>query len=180
MKSKVKSVLLYIFLALMWCGMLFCYAVVIMLSDIIKYFGNGVLPVSFVLITFICFIMPFIFRKKTKLCLPVRFIVFSLLSVVINVTTFLGAYFYLSHYTNVKWESYPYLRYCMVDSLERQHKIIGTTEQEVVELLGEPGNIANDYSYRYEYFIGYGIIDPHTYDIIFEDGIAVKTEINDH
>lgn len=184
MKTKTKSViislLLYMILILMWGGMLVCYAIVILISDVIKYFGNGALLLSFGVVALLCFIIPIIFRKKLKLRLPILLIIFSLLSAFINATSTVGSYVYLSHYTPEKWDKYPDVRYCMQSSLERQHELVGKTEQEIIELLGEPENIADDYCYRYEYFIGYGMIDPYTYDIIFEDGVAVRTEINEH
>lgn len=184
MKTKTKSILfstmLYLMLILMWGGMLVCYAMVILLSDVIKYFGDGALLISFGVVTLLCFIIPIIFRKKLKLRLPILLIIFSLLSAFVNATTTVGSCIYLSHYTPEKWDKHRELRYCMTDSLESQYNIVGKTEQEITELLGEPENIANQFDYRYEYFIGYGMIDPYTYDIIFEDGVAIRAEINEH
>ena len=161
-KMKKKSVLilalLYILLALMWGGMLVCYAIVIMLSDVIKYFGDRALLISFGVVTLLCFIIPIIFRKKLKIRLPLLLIVFSLFSAIINATLTVGTYAYLSHYTPEKWVKYPELRYCMTSSFERRHDIVGKTEQEIVELLGKPGNIADYYDYRYEYLLKYDIL----------------------
>ena len=163
----------------MWCGMFVCYVIVILLSDVIKYFGNGALVLAFLAITLWCVIIPIISRKKLTQRLPLLLISFSVLSVVINATTFIGTVAYLSHFTENKWDKYPELRYCMTDSLESKHKIVGKTEQEILELLGKPGNIADYYDYRYEY-LWKEDMDPYTYDIIFENGIAVRTEINQH
>lgn len=183
MKTNTKSVIisasLYILLALMWCGMLICYAIVFLLGSVMEYFAGGALLYVFAVVTLICLVIPIIFRKKLKLRLPLLLIISSVLSVAINATTFIGTVVYLSHFTEDKWDKYPELRYCMTDSLEKQHKIVGKTEEEVLELLGKPGNIADYYDYRYEY-LWRESMDPYTYDIIFENGVAVRTEINHH
>lgn len=67
----------------------------------------------------------------------------------------------------------------MIDDLENKLQPIGKTKKEITDFLGEPANISQDEN-RLEYFIGYGLIDPYTYDIILENGIVVKTEIMQH
>ena len=178
-KSVIISILLYILLALMWSGMFICYVIVILLSDVIKYFNNGLLLYVFAGVGLVCLIMPIIFRKKLKPRLPLLLIISSVLSVAINATMFIATVAYLSDFTEEKWDEYPELRYCMTDSLEKKHKIVGKTEEEILELLGKPGNIADYYDYRYEY-LWRESMDPYTYDIIFENGVAIRTEIHVH
>ncbi|MBQ4543251.1 MAG: hypothetical protein IJA19_03675 [Clostridia bacterium] len=68
----------------------------------------------------------------------------------------------------------------MIDDLEEEHGIVGKTEKEVLELLGEPMyNYGNETIIRYEYYAGDGI-DSYYYEIVFENGIAKDTTFAQH
>ena len=107
-------------------------------------------------------------------------IVSAVMAVVINVVTFFGVYRYVSEYSREKWDAHPRLRICMVDDLEREHQIIGMSEEEVKVLLGEPGDIPQWGKHRFEYYAGDSGYDPYTYDVIFENGVAVETRVSEH
>ena len=140
--------------------------------------------IEYVLI-FVCaaaIILPIIFRKKLTVLrsLPMTMIISAILAVIINIVILLGAKMYISEYSKEKWDKYPRLRVYMVDDLEREHQIIGMSEEEVKDLLGEPGDVPEWGQHRYEYYAGESIADPYTYDVLFENGVAVETRVWEH
>lgn len=86
---------------------------------------------------------------------------------------------YYGHFTPQKWIDYPEYRYLMIDSLEQKYEIVGMSKQDITDLLGNPTNI-NRWNGCYEYFIDSGFIDCVTYDIYFDNDIAVKTSKMEH
>lgn len=173
-KSVIISVLLYILLALMWCGIAYVYSILFVLDDIMNYVWDGLLENLFVIVSFICVLIPIIFRKKLKLRLPLLLVIFTVISLITNIGVHIATTSYFSHYSKQKWSDNRELRYYMINDIEKTYGIAGKTEQEVIELLGEPEFKTE--GERFQYYTGHYMIDPYTYDIIFEDGIAVGTE----
>ena len=79
-----------------------------------------------------------------------------------------------------RWDRYPAMRYNMIEDLEKKHTIIDMTEEEVLELLGEPTYAYTDSNPRYrhyKYYIGPSepilplfTFDPDIYFLVFKDG----------
>lgn len=90
-----------------------------------------------------------------------------------------GGYRYYSHFTTQKWLANPDCRHLMIDSLESKYKILGMPKREITDILGSPTHI-NQQTGCYEYYIDPGFIDVLTYDIYFENDIAVKTQKTEH
>ncbi len=62
----------------------------------------------------------------------------------------------------------------MFDSLNEQYDFIGMTEQEVKEILGEPGHAsAHDGRTIYRYNVGSSFNVLYAYDFIFDNGIVI-------
>ena len=108
------------------------------------------------------------------------FIVFSILSVVVVGCILGGAKNYISDFSQEKWNNNERLRKYMLDDLEQNHGIIGKTDKEIVDLLGEPIYISDEQNNKYEYYVGESIIDPYGYQIEFENNIAVDTTLFEH
>lgn len=182
MKKTIINVILSIFLVLFWIGILFVSAMLLLISDIFSRFGQGILIITSVLIYIMALVVPIVFRKKLTAfqSLPLTMIISAILAVIINIVILLGAKMYISEYSKEKWDKYPRLRVYMVDDLEREHQIIGMSEEEVKYLLGEPGDVPEWGQHRYEYYAGESIADPYTYDVLFENGVAVETRVWEH
>ena len=87
---------------------------------------------------------------------------------------------YVSVFRKKVWDTNHELRIYMTDDLENNYHVTGKTEQEILALLGEPASISEYKGRTFEYYIGSGFIDPITYDIMFENGIAVHAEKVSH
>lgn len=183
MKTKILNILLYLLLAVMWCGILFVSFIFLLLNDIVAHFGNGILKIVFVFIYMCALALPIIFRRKLKAdwMLPLFLILATVLAMVSNGILYNFVDNYVSTYSRAKWDSNAELRFYMVDSLEEQFDFIGKTEQEVRDILGEPANVAEYGGWRvFEYYIGDDYIDPYTYDIRFENGIVMNSGVTQH
>lgn len=182
MSLKVTNVLLSILLLLMWCVILSVSFILLIVSDIIHHFGNGILKYIFSLIYILAFVLPIIFRKKLRrsFSLPLVLVVTTIISVMINSFMYIGINSYISDFSREKWDRNEKLRIHMIKDLENEYHIIGRNEKEIEELLGRPTNIPDYGEYRYEYYIGDSIIDPYTYDVIFDAGIVKETRIIEH
>ena len=182
MKSKILTILLYILLTVIWCGVLFASVVFILSNTVIERFGNGILKAVFVLVYLCAVILPIILRKKikTNYIMPSVLIVSTIAAIIINGAIYSTADNYMSTYSRQKWDNNEELRFYMIDDLERQYDFIGKDEQEIIDLLGSPSNISEHSGKRFEYYIGDDYIDPYTYDIIFKDGIVIRTGIVQH
>ena len=173
-KSVIISILLYILLALMWCGIAFVYLVLFIFSDIINYVWDGLLKDLFVVVSFVCILIPIIFRKKLKLRLSLLLIVFTILSIGLNFILYCTASCYISNYTKEKWSNNYELRYRMLYSFEDKYEIKGKTEREIESLLGKP-DFADDISYFYVV----GVVEErcYTYEMFFRNGKVIRTEV---
>ncbi|MDO5397637.1 MAG: hypothetical protein Q4G33_06885 [bacterium] len=107
-------------------------------------------------------------------------IILIISAVAVNASVFALTYTYFSHFTKTKWERNEQVRIYMINDLESKHEIIGKSEQEIIDLLGKPSNVAEYGLKTYEYYIGDDLIDPYTYNIGFENGIAKYANISQH
>jgi len=127
--------------------------------------------------------LPIIFRKRMKSNWqkPLSLIMSVIIAVVINGIIYNSAYGYISNFSRHKWDNYEELRMYMIEDLEQRHQIIGRNEQEIIEILGEC-TTTSEYNgkFRFEYYIGDDLIDPYTYDVIFDNGIVVDTAVIQH
>lgn len=181
MISKIITGLLYLVLAiLLYCIGLISYLIIKLFGNaIILNLANGVLSVIFILIYLLAIILPAIFCKKLKIWLmPLIMIISSVSAVFINKGIYHIGKIYISSYTREKWDKYENLRYNMIDDLESKYNFIGMSEEEIIDILGEPMTVSDHIDpeyYRYEYYIDDGFMDPWTYDIIFRNGVAVES-----
>lgn len=193
MKAKILKVLLNIFLylifVLLWGAILFVLTFIRMFDTFLERFADGALLTIFAVISVTGLIIPILFIKKMKhsWMLPLFLIVSTIITTAFNYGIFYGARDYMSVYTKEKWEKYPYVRYCMLDNLKEQYEFIGMTERELKEILGEPTDITEytgNTKYKgytvYQYIIGDDLIDPYSYDFIFDDGIVIDTSVSQH
>lgn len=63
----------------------------------------------------------------------------------------------------------------MVDNMEEKHPVVRKTEEAVHSLLGPPTRRAASGS-CHEYHIRHTMIGPITYNIYFENGVAIRSE----
>lgn len=89
-------------------------------------------------------------------------------------------------FTTECWMNYRDIRYEMIDDMEKNHPLIGKTQQEVKTQLGEPDIIYQKDSldnFAYVYNIGrertvFSIMDESDiYVIGFQDGIVMGTSV---
>ncbi len=171
-----------IVLILGWAGILFLSFLLYLMSDMFRFLGNGILVYTTIFMYAITFVLPIILKRQISkyLSLPFSFIVFTILSVVVVGCILGGAKNYISDFSQEKWNNNERLRKYMIDDLEENHGIIGKTDKEIVDLLGEPIYISDDLNIKFEYYVGEGIIDPYGYQIEFDNNIAVNTTLFEH
>ncbi len=181
-ENLIVNIFFSIVLIIGWAGILLASFLIYLISDMVRFLGNGILVYTTILIYTLTFALPIIFRKQISkhLSLPLAFIVFTILSVVFVGCILGGAKNYISDFTQEKWNNNERLRKYMIDDLEQNHGIIGKTDKEIVELLGEPIYISDSLNMKYEYYVGESIIDPYGYQIEFENNIAVNTTLFEH
>lgn len=141
-------------------------------------------------VTFICFsivltlfTLAIVFRKEIKGGIFVALIYASILSVVLNGLVYAGAVDYLSHYSKDKWIKYANHRYYMLEDLQKEHDLVGLSENEVKNLLGEPAKVVDriDGYYAYEYSTGGRyLIDPYVLEIVFLNGTSTYVTAREH
>lgn len=171
-----------IVLILGWAGILFVSFLLYLMSDMFRLLGNGILVYIVIFIYALTFALPIIFRKRISkhLPLPLSFIVFTVLSVMIVGFILIGAKNYISDFSQKKWSNNERLRIYMLDDLEQKYKIIGKTSEEIIDLLGNPECISDTPHIKYEYYVGESMIDPLGYQIEFENGVVKDTKVVEH
>ena len=181
-KNLIFNIFFTIVLIIGWAGILLATFLIFLISDMVRFLGNGILVYTTILIYALTFVLPIVFRKQISkhLSLPLSFIVFTILSVVVVGCILGGAKNYISDFSQEKWSNNKRLRKYMIDDLEGDYGIIGRTDKEIVDLLGEPIYISGDLNIKYEYYVGESIIDPYGYQIEFENNIAVNTTLFEH
>ena len=183
MSERVKNILLSVLLIVIWQWILSASFVLFIVSDIIQIFGGGILKYIFVFVYILAVLLPIIFRKRLGkfASLPLVMLVFAVFSVMVNGGIYLGVKGYISEYDSTKWNEMERLRIYMTDDMEEELNILGKTDTEVELLLGATvKSETGDGKVVYEYYAGEGLMDPITYDIIFENGVAIKTRITEH
>ena len=171
-----------IVLILGWAEILFVSFLIYLMSDMVRFLGNGILVYTTIFIYALTFVLPIIFRRQISkyISLPLSFIVFTILSVAVVGCILGGAKNYISDFSQEKWNNNERLRKYMIDDLEENHGIIGKTDKEIVDLLGEPIYISDAPNIKYEYYVGESIIDPYGYQVEFDNNIAVNTTLFEH
>ena len=97
--------------------------------------------IMFIVLPIIIIVMPFMLKKAGNEnfgdCVKTTLIV-SLIYAVVSVGTEFGIREYFMHFSADMWNNYPVNRYLMIDDLEKNHKIIGMSTDEIQNLLGSP------------------------------------------
>ncbi len=182
-KKLILNILYTIVLIIGWAGIISVSYLQYMFSPMFTLLGSGILVFITAIIYILTFVLPILFRKRISkyLSLPLSFIVFTIISVVLVGSILAVAKGYISEFNEKKWSNYERLRTYMIEDMEEEYEIVGMTDKEVLELLGEPMyNYGDETITRYEYYAGDGIIDPYFYEIIFENGIAKDTTVAQH
>lgn len=175
---KIKSVLYTVILAAVliaiW-GIIFLAALFICLNCPFGELGKNARLFLIIIFITIDITASMIFRHKLNKIwkYPLFLIASSLVIFLFGIGVLACGYGYYGHFTPQKWIDNPDHRYLMINSLERKYKIVGMSKQEITDLLGDPTNI-NQWNGCYEYFIDWGFMDCVTYDIYFDNDIAVK------
>ena len=86
-------------------------------------------------------VMPFMLKSAGNEnfgdCVKTTLIV-SLIYATVSVGTEFGMREYFTAFSIDMWNNYPVNRYLMIDDLEKNHKIIGMSTEEIQNLLGSP------------------------------------------
>ena len=184
MKTKIFSIILTIFLYIMLILtllMLFSMTEFISMFSLIGRFHYGVLKNVFFAIWIAGIIVPVLFYKKMKSIwmLPLYMLLAIFVATTINYGVLDGVADYVSVYTREKWDKYPSVRYCMIDSLNEQYKFIGMTEQELKNVIGEPDRITEkDGNIIYKYVVGDEFTDPHEYNFVLKKGVIANASVS--
>ena len=176
------SIFLYITIILTWVGVFEVFKLTYIIGQIMRCLNDGILVKIFVLIYFCTFaVQVMIFKKgKSYIKKPFKILLCIIAAIVINTVIFNIGWIYISDFSREKWDNNEDLRIHMIDDLEEKYQIIGKSEQEIIDLLGEPRTDTNNNIKMFWYYVGDSGSDPYTYDIIFENGIATVTEVNEH
>lgn len=168
-------------LVVLWVGIICGTAFLWSVSDVFRLLGGGVLLYVFIFIYVVALALPFVFSKwlSEYFSLTAKSVVSSLLAIVITALIFVGAVSYISEFTPKKWAAYEPLRIYMIDDFEDEYTVLGKTNEEIVELLGEPKSVLGN-DELYEYYVGDGIIDPYGYQIEFENGRVINKKLIEH
>jgi hypothetical protein len=182
MRNKLITVLLYALLAFVWFIILRFSLFAFCFSPLLQHFWNGGLILLFGFLGILAFILPVIFRKKlsSNWMKPVAMLILTGFALLASYGILNAAVSYVSVFRKKVWDTNHELRIYMTDDLENNYHVTGKTEQEILALLGEPASISEYKGRTFEYYIGSGFIDPITYDIMFENGIAVHAEKVSH
>lgn len=181
------SIFLYITIILAWVGVLEVFELTYIISQIMRYLNEGILVKIFVLIYFCTFAAQVMIFKKGKSYIkkPFKILLCIIAAIVINTVIFNIGWIYISDFSREKWDNNEILRIHMIDDLEEKYQIIGKSEREVKDILGNPAyvedrNAGGLNGKLLSYYIGMNIIDPYMYDIILENGVVIQTEVNEH
>ena len=182
-KKLILNILYTIVLIIGWAGIISVSYLQYMFSPMFTHLGNGILVFITAIIYILVFVLPILFRKRiTKyFSLPLSFLIFTIISVVLVGSILAVAKGYISEFNEKKWSNNEGLRTYMVEDLEEEHIIVGMTDKEVLELLGEPDDIwelSEKERYAYIYYIGTDIIgESDMYFVSFLDNVVVGASI---
>ncbi len=179
----MKKALLTLLKVLAWTSLV---AVWIIIGGVLwMVLSPFVMRTSFVylVVTIVLFAVAIIFRKKIKGGVLAALIYATILSVVVNCVACVGMIEYLSDYSKSKWGKYIEYRHFMIDDLRNGNELVGLSENEIKNLLGEPTKIVNrtEGYYVYEYYAGHrDWIDSYILEIVFKDGVSVGVTEGEH
>ncbi len=89
----------------------------------------------------------------------------------------------LSDFSTQRWIEHVDTRQLMIEDLESEYHLIEKTEQEILELLGNPDKIeeysvkGNNYK-KYIYLLDEPSFEPRNYSVVLENGKAIKSGTN--
>ena len=123
--------------------------------------------------------------KRAKIFNYTVAIIFLL--IFISIAIILGVWKWNRTFTVSKWMNNPEDRYKIVSNMLSKHEIVGMTETEITELLGEEHEKAPE-SFKYPrgeyldektltYYLGVDFMDNNWLIIPIENGIAVESRI---
>lgn len=178
MKNVILTILFSVGVLILWG----CIALIICFADILVPFWHFNYRSVSVIFLFIIlnFAVIIIFKKKLNkiwkypLCLIISSFVLSVLIFV----AVCGGYKYYGTFSPDKWRNNVDCRYMMIDNMQKKYKIVGMSKQEIIDLLGKPQNILEN-PIRYEYLVGYSIIDSIIYEIYFNEDTVSNTNISE-
>lgn len=109
------------------------------------------------------------------------------LVIFISIIALLGTWKWSRTFTVGKWMNNPEDRYKIVSNMLSKHEILGMTEKEIIELLGEEYDDAPE-NFKYPrgefpdestrtYYLGVDFMDNNWLIITIENGIAISYEI---
>jgi len=109
------------------------------------------------------------------------------LLIFICIIAFLGMWKWSRTFTVSKWMNNPEDRYKIVSNMLSKHEIVGMTEYEIIELLGEEHEKAPE-SFKYPrgeyldentltYYLGVDFMDNNWLIIPIENGVAIESGI---
>ena len=144
-------------------------------SMILFYICYAILPIILLAIPLI---IKFVFKKKFyKSILYSVLLVIIYLIILISITFGLRQYFKIfttDKWTNENWNSF---RYLMIEDLEEKYNLVGMTEDEVYNILGEEN--ADFKENVICYLVRDGFLDGYYYYIYLdENGVVARTELN--
>ncbi|TGD83127.1 outer membrane protein assembly factor BamE domain-containing protein [Hymenobacter wooponensis] len=122
-------------------------------------------------------------QRPTRIALPAAILITPLLCVAIP-NLFLALYLYYPHrdFNKADWATNLPKRHELVDDLVASHKLVGLTEQQVVELLGAP-NTESKCDATWEYYLGMTPklipIDGDALSLQFSNGKVVRYWIHE-
>ena len=108
-------------------------------TTIYSVLGN-VWSVLFFVSPFLVFLIPLVIKFVTK-CGFGKTSLYAVISVLLCVLLYFGTDFicteYCKSFTPEKWAKYPHERHYMLDDLNKKHKLLGMTRDELESLLGK-------------------------------------------
>lgn len=107
---------------------------------------------------------------------------YSLFVIYLVASPDLTNYFSRNNFNAEKWKNWEEsedtmsLRWDMINDLQDNYKLDGMTEEEIIELLGEPGSKSN---VEWTYYLGMARrgIDTGTLSLVFENGKVKSHEV---
>ncbi|MCL2591112.1 MAG: hypothetical protein FWD67_09645 [Betaproteobacteria bacterium] len=133
----------------------------------------------FIILPLIVLFSPFLIALACKKTLLKSFSVSVIIVIVYFIIVFIlnmSLICYFQVFTKNKWVKYPDNRFLMIESLENQYNLIGMPKEEILTLLGEPGDLGRKTNGEFEYFIKSGsLLEYEVYIIVFQNDVAIKT-----
>lgn len=140
-KEKIINIIagiLYYALGIIFFRQLFLITLILPMEIIVSKILYLIL---YLILPLFLLILPIIICKKEKkvfyksiLLSLIGIVIYLIMMIVIRVSMT----YYFGNFTPEKWRKYPELRGYMFDDLEKNHKIIGMSKDDAINLLGKP------------------------------------------